>query len=104
LYLVLGKLNTKNSKLSVPPETCPHCGASVPNNAKVCPECGADETTGWSDSAKANQLGIPEGNFDYDRFVQEEFSTARVKPQSVHWIWWLTALLLVLMFLFFWFR
>jgi RNA polymerase subunit RPABC4/transcription elongation factor Spt4 len=86
------------------PEICPNCGAIVPPKAKACPECGADEKTGWSDTAYADRLGIPEENFDYDRFVKEEFAPARVKPRGIHWIWWLTALLLVLLFLFFFFR
>ena len=55
------------------PEICPNCGADVPRGARSCPECGADEKTGWSDSATADRLGIPDDNFDYDKFVQEEF-------------------------------
>jgi len=84
----------------MPPETCPNCGADVPRNAKACPGCGADEKTGWSDSACASNLGIPDEHFDYGEFVKEEFDTARVKPRGIHWLWWLTALVLVLLFLF----
>ena len=85
----------------MPPETCPNCGADVPRNAKACPGCGADEKTGWSDSAYADNLGIPDENFNYDEFVKEEFGTVRVKPRGIHWLWWLTALILILLFLFF---
>jgi len=81
------------------PETCPNCGADVPRGAKTCPACGADEQTGWSDCATADRLGIPDGNFDYDRFVQEEFVTPRVKPRGIHWLWWVTALVLIGLFL-----
>jgi predicted nucleic acid-binding Zn ribbon protein len=88
----------------MPPETCPNCGADVPRNAKACPGCGADEKTGWSDSAYASHLGIPDDNFDYDEFVKEELSRTQVKPRGIHWLWWLTALLLILSFLFFYFR
>jgi RNA polymerase subunit RPABC4/transcription elongation factor Spt4 len=77
------------------PETCPNCGADVPRGAKSCPECGADEETGWSDSATADRLGIPDDNFDYERFVKEEFGPARVKPKGIHWLWWATALILL---------
>jgi len=84
----------------MPPEVCPNCGADLPRNAKVCPECGADETTGWSESSDANRLGIPDEHFDYDKFVQEEFGPRSPKPRGIHWIWWLTALLLVAIFLF----
>ena len=86
------------------PETCPNCGADVPRGAKSCPECGADEKSGWSDSAYADRLGIPDDNFDYDKFVKEEFSPARVKLRGIHWVWWLTAVLLVLLLLLFFFH
>jgi hypothetical protein len=82
----------------MPPETCPSCGADVPRKASACPGCGADEKTGWSDSAYASRLGIPDENFDYDEFVKEEFGATRVKPRGIHWLWWLTALILVILF------
>ena len=88
----------------MPPENCPNCGADVPPKAKTCPECGSDEKTGWSDSAYSSSLGIPDDNFDYDEFVKEEFGGQRVKPRGVHWVWWLTALILVALFLLFYFR
>jgi hypothetical protein len=85
------------------PETCPNCGADVPPNAKSCPECGSDEKTGWSETAYADKLGIPSEDFDYDRYVKEEFGTPadRVKPQGIHWIWWVTAIVLIGLFLIF---
>jgi len=85
----------------MPPETCPHCGADVPRNAQACPGCGADDQTGWSDSAYADHLGIPDENFDYGEFVKAEFGAPSVKPRGIHWLWWLTALILVVLFLFF---
>jgi len=86
------------------PEVCPNCGATVPRRAKACPECGADEETGWSDSAQAAHLGIPEEHFDYQKYVAEEFGKGRLKPRGLHWIWWVTALVLIGLLLFFWFR
>ena len=88
------------------PETCPNCGAELPPNAKACPECGSDETTGWSDDAYASKLGIPTEDFDYDRFVKEEFGTGsdRVKPRGIHWVWWVTALILILLLAFLFLR
>ena len=85
-------------------EVCPSCGAEVPRNAKACPKCGSDETTGWSDKAYADNLGLPDKEFDYDQFVKEEFGAGRAKPRGIHWLWWLTALLLISAFLFFIFR
>jgi hypothetical protein len=80
----------------MPPDTCPNCGADVPPNAKCCPECGSDENSGWSDSAQADQLGIPDDHFDYHRFVQEEFGR-EPKPRGISWVWWVTALMLALL-------
>ena len=82
------------------PETCPNCGAEVPPRARACPECGADEATGWSDRAQAQRLGLPEDEFDYDQFVKKEFSPEdKIRPRGIGWIWWVTALFLLVMFL-----
>jgi hypothetical protein len=85
------------------PEVCPNCGAEVPRNAETCPGCGSDEKTGWSETACASILGLPDEEFDYNEFVKEEFGTGRAKPRGISWFWWVTALLLVLLlaFLFF---
>ena len=85
----------------MPPEVCPNCGADVPRNAQACPGCGADEKTGWSESAYASNLGIPEENFDYEGFIKEELAPRPLKPRGIHWVWWLTALLLIVLFVFF---
>ena len=85
----------------MPPEICPNCGHEEPPRARACPGCGADEQTGWSDTAYANNLGIPEENFDYESFVQAEFGRESLKPRGLHWFWWLTAAVLLVMFLFF---
>jgi uncharacterized membrane protein YvbJ len=88
----------------MPPEFCPHCGAEVPRNAKFCPECGSDETTGWSDSASADNLGLPDEHFDYDKFVKEEFGSQSPKPNQISWFWWIVALLVLAGMLFLWFK
>jgi uncharacterized membrane protein YvbJ len=81
-------------------ETCPHCGAEVPRNAKACPECGSDETTGWSERASADNLNLPDDEFDYDEFMKEEFSPGRAKPRGISWLCWMTGLLLTGLLLF----
>jgi len=86
------------------PEICPHCGAEVPPDAKACPECGSDETTGWSEEAHRENLGLPEENFSYDEFVKREFGGEQVKPRGIHWAWWLVAVFLLLVFLYGFFR
>jgi hypothetical protein len=88
----------------MPPESCPNCGADVPPRARACPECGSDESTGWSEKSYADNLGLPDEEFDYEKFVKEEFAPPGVKPRGVHWVWWLTALGLVVLFAIFYFR
>ena len=86
------------------PDICPNCGAAVPRRAKACPGCGSDESTGWSEEAHASGLGISDEPFDHQAFLEEEFGSRSPKPRGIHWVWWLTAILLLLMFLLFWFR
>jgi len=86
------------------PEVCPNCGAEIPPRAKVCPECGSDEQTGWSEETHAGNLGLPDEEFNYDKFVREEFGAARVKPHGMSWFWWVVALFVVALLVFLWLR
>ena len=61
----------------MPPDYCPNCGAAVPARAPACPECGADEDTGWNDDAYAQDLGLPDEDFDYDEFVERALQLVR---------------------------
>lgn len=78
------------------PGVCPNCGAEVPPKAKACPECGSDEQTGWSEKAHADNLGLPDEDFDYDEFVKEEFGTGRARPHGISWLWWVVALVIAI--------
>jgi hypothetical protein len=83
----------------MPPEICPHCGAVLESDARVCPECGSDEQTGWSDRATGQRLDLPDDEFDYDEFVREEFRAGQPKARSpTRWFWWVIALGLLLGF------
>ena len=77
------------------PPICPHCGASVPSDAKACPECGSDEETGWSTEARQSnepELGLPDEDFDYDEFTRREFGKTKPARRGMHWFWWIVAL------------
>ena len=81
---------------SAQPFDCPICGNRVPAKAKACPSCGACDKTGWNeDATAADGLDLPDDDFDYDKFTQEEFGTPARKPQGMKWVWWVTALLLL---------
>jgi hypothetical protein len=79
------------------PDVCPNCGEVVPENAKSCPECGSCEETGWSDDAKADQLGIPSDSFDYDEYVKREFEGENPK-RKFGGVWIVTAIVLLGLF------
>jgi hypothetical protein len=83
------------------PETCPNCGAALRPRAKSCPECGADETTGWSDDAKQQSLGLPDDSFDYDDFVEREFGGKKRRGvRGMKPLWRMVAAALVILFLY----
>ena len=83
----------------MPPETCPNCGADVPRNARACPECGSDEKTGWSEQAAYDHLDLPDDSFDYNEFVEREFSGHEPRPRG--WFLW-AVIAIVLCFLLVW--
>jgi hypothetical protein len=83
-------------KICVPTDA-PNCGElkfHATANAKSAPAAASDEKTGWSETAYASNLGLPDEEFDYDEFVKEEFGSGPAKPRGIHWLWWLVALLL----------
>jgi hypothetical protein len=45
-------------------------------------------------------LGLPDDEFDYDEFVKEEFDQPKgpLKPRGISWMWWVVAVILVLLF------
>jgi len=80
-----------------PPEVCPVCGEDVPRRALACPNCGADHNSGWRDDAdSADGLDLPDNDFDYNEFVRREFGQ-QIKPAGIKPIWWITAIVLVLL-------
>jgi hypothetical protein len=77
------------------PRECPVCGDPVPPRAKACPGCGADERTGWDEeTARYAALDLP---------AYEDDDAAPAAPRqrplrrSLHPLWWLVALVLLLL-------
>jgi hypothetical protein len=44
---------------------------------------------------------LPDKEFDYNEFVKEEFGSGAAKPRGISWLWWLTALILIVLLLIF---
>ena len=82
-----------------PPEICPNCGATVPPQAKACPSCGSCESTGWSNEAASDGLGLPDEEFDYDDFAKREFGGEDRAPRRISPFWWLIAVFAAILLL-----
>jgi hypothetical protein len=86
--------------MSRKPFTCPVCGEEVPPNAKACPECGACDKSGWKSKWEADGLDLPEAeeDFDYDKFLAEEFGSGP-RRNGLPRLWWIVALVVLFAFL-----
>ncbi len=73
-----------------PPAECAQCGAAIPPRALACPDCGADERTGWRESAPDDGLDLPDHAYD-----EPVPSPARRAPL---WYWLAVAALLIALF------
>jgi len=61
--------------------------------SKACPGCGSDERTGWSEEARTGELDLPNEEFNYDDFVEQEFGGGKSpRPRGIPWFWWLVAI------------
>jgi hypothetical protein len=89
----------------IPNFDCPVCGETVPGGSKSCPECGACEKSGWSEDSHQDGLSSPDepGDFDHDRFVEEEFGNGP-KPRGVGKMWWWVAVILLVVTVWFFFH
>ncbi|MDQ3314839.1 MAG: zinc ribbon domain-containing protein [Verrucomicrobiota bacterium] len=88
-------MKSNRKKRLRPPEVCPVCHDEVPANALACPQCGADHNSGWREDADENDIAAPDDEFDYEKFVREEFGTP-LKPAGIKTVWWITAMLLAI--------
>jgi len=89
-----------NKKGSRPrtPEICPVCGEDVPRDALACPQCGADHNSGWRDDADTyDAVDLPEYDFHYDEFVEQEFGS-QARPAGLKTIWWIVGIGLIVAF------
>jgi len=88
--------NVTNKRIKLKtPDVCPVCGEDVPSGALACPECGADHNSGWREGAASyDALDLPDEDFSYNEFVRQEFGSS-AKPAGISLLWWITALLLI---------
>lgn len=73
---------------------CPCCGAEVSEGASSCPECGASDDSGWGEAAEEGFATDEE--FDYDDYLEREFSISRPRSQGQRFRRVLTVTIVVL--------
>ena len=79
--------------------SCPVCGGDVPPKAKACPHCGSDENTGWSDKTYLDGIDLPDD--DFEEKLKTEYGVNLDKYNRKKTIKWITAVLMILLFLIF---
>lgn len=92
---------------------CPGCGAEIRVGSKGCPKCTkqpkpkkkpAKKSWHQDESHDGLNLDLPEDDtFDYEAFIAEEFG-GQPKRSPKEWLWWGTALILLIVLFFLWVR
>ena len=85
---------------------CPTCGSAV-KVGTACPGCvpkknkrkkrvsaGPKKRKAWEQDSIYDGLGIPDDEFDYEEFIDREFSSKPHRQIRIKWYWWATALVL----------
>jgi hypothetical protein len=55
--------------------------------------------SGWREDADTyDAVDLPDEDFNYDEFVRQEFGPSQ-KPAAINTIWWITALLVIVVFI-----
>jgi hypothetical protein len=80
--------------------SCPVCGEDVPVKARACPHCGACEKSGWNEEAAgADGIDLPDDDFDYEKFTEEEFGSPR-KLRGKELVWRVTGIVVLVLIVF----
>lgn len=75
---------------------CPECGAEVRVGSKGCSKCASERATkSWEQDETYDGLDLPEEEFNYQDFIDEEFGSGK-KRAKIEWFWWAIAVVLLL--------
>jgi hypothetical protein len=79
---------------------CPFCGVQA-RVGKPCPGCIKKESKrppkkrAWRQDPSQDGLDLPDDDFDYDEFCQQEFGKAPHRVLGLRWYWWLLAVVVL---------
>ncbi|MEO1835147.1 MAG: hypothetical protein ABGZ49_06590 [Akkermansiaceae bacterium] len=82
---------------------CPTCGSEVKVGSS-CSGCvakrkkqvrvGPKKRKHWEQDVIYDGISIPEDEFEYEEFIEREFSNKPHRAIGIEWYWWMTAVLL----------
>lgn len=81
-----------------PPGDCPACGEFVPKGYPACPHCSADDRSGWKEDNSYDGLDLPDEEFNYDEFIENEFGNSS-PGNKLHPLWQITGIVLLVLFI-----
>ncbi len=80
---------------------CPDCGAEVRVGSRGCTRCASERATktwdtrkSWEQDEAYDGTGLPEEDFDYESFLDEEFGGGK-RRTGREWFWWGTAVVVL---------
>lgn len=71
---------------------CPGCAKKPPKKGKQAPKPAKKP---WEQDSALDGLDLPNGEFDYDQFVEKEFGKAPHAKLGVKWYWWLLGVIVL---------
>ena len=80
---------------------CPGCGAEVKVGSPGCSRCNNLDPWEIEENEVYDGLDLPDDDFDYDEFVEKEWGKA-IQVNGIKLFWWITAVILLIAFLFAW--
>lgn len=80
---------------------CPGCGAEVKVGSRGCPKCNNLDPWEIEGNEEFDGLDLPDDEFDYDEFVEKELGNG-IPKRGLALFWWITAVILLVAFLFAW--
>jgi hypothetical protein len=85
-------------------KSCAVCSNSAKSNRKKQPRKKKPVKKSWEQDEIYDGLDLPDDDFDYDKFVEDEFGNSDQAPHrkiGIAWYWWVTALILSVIWIFF---
>lgn len=76
---------------------CPQCGNEVRVGSKGCKHCAPIEAS--EEDTYLDGIDLPDDEFDYEEFTEREFG-GKVKPRGIKPIWWVTGIVLLIIWIY----